>query len=238
VATRDLAAPVVLVVQLAPVARMRLPSWAVPAGPAEMPGLRAQVRPALMGLPVLRCHAMVALAARAAPAAWAAMPVLAALEAVAVLARVVAVAWVKRASAALVAVAASAALGSMRAASTTARLVVMPGRVALVERAVLLARSARTPRRCLAVPAGPAVMLGLRALVRPVQLVLMALLVRATVAWVAPAALVALAQTAALVEQAELAVVVLVRPAGLVWLPRAALAASVALAATGSMQAF
>jgi hypothetical protein len=78
---------------------------------------------------------------------------------------------------------------------------------------------------------------GLRAQVRPVQLVLMALLVRATVAWVAPAALVAVAQTAALAEQAGLAVVVLVRPAGLVWLPRAALAVSVALAVLGSMQA-
>jgi hypothetical protein len=113
----------------------------------------------------------------------------------------------------------------------------MPALVALVERVVLLARLVRTLRRCLAVQAGPAVMPALPVLVRPVQLVLMALLVRATVAWVAPAVLVALAQTAVLVEQAELAVVVLVRPAGLAWLPRAASAVSVALAALGSMRA-
>jgi hypothetical protein len=103
------------VVLPAQLARMRPLSLAVPVGPAVTPALPVMVRPGLMGLQALRCHAMVVLAARAAPAAWAAMPVLAALEAVAVLARVVAVAWVKRASAALVAVAASAALGSMRA---------------------------------------------------------------------------------------------------------------------------
>jgi hypothetical protein len=84
---------------------------------------------------------------------------------------------------------------------------------------------------------GPAVTLGLRAQVRPALMVLPALRCHATVAWVAPAVLVALAQTAALVEQAELAVVVLVRPAGLVWLPRAALAVSVASAVLGLMQA-
>jgi hypothetical protein len=113
----------------------------------------------------------------------------------------------------------------------------MPALVALVDRAALPARLVRTLRRCLAVPAGPAVTPGLRAQVRPVQLVLMALLVRAMVALAAWAAPVALAQTAVLVEQAELAVVVLVRPAALVWLPRAALAVSVALAVLGSMQA-
>ena len=118
-----------------------------------------------------------------------------------------------------------------------ARLVVMPALVALVVLAVQLAPVVRMRPLSLAVPAGPAVTPGLRAQVRPVQLVLMALLVRATVAWVAPAVLVALAQTAVLVEQAELAVVVLVRPAGLVWLPRAASAVSAVSAALGSMQA-
>ena len=43
---------------------------------AEMPGLRAQVRPGLMGLPALRCHAMVVLVAWAAPAALAQTAVL------------------------------------------------------------------------------------------------------------------------------------------------------------------
>jgi hypothetical protein len=89
----------------------------------------------------------------------------------------------------------------------------------------------------LAVLAGPAVMLGLRALVRPVQLVLMALLVHAMVAWVAPAALVALAQTAVLVEQAAVEPRAAVAVAGLAWLPRVALAVSAASAALGSMQA-
>ncbi len=84
---------------------------------------------------------------------------------------------------------------------------------------------------------GPAVTLGLRALVRPGLMGLQALRCHAMVALAARAALVAVAQTAALVEQAGLAVVVLVRPAGLVWLPRAALAVSVALAVLGSMQA-
>jgi hypothetical protein len=109
--------------------------------------------------------------------------------------------------------------------------------VALVERAVLLARSARTPRRCLAVPAGPAVMLGLRALVRPGLMGLQALRCHATVAWVAPAVLVALAQTAALVEQAGLEPRAAGAVAALVWLQRVASAVSVALAALGSMRA-
>ncbi len=65
---------------------------------------------------------------------------LAELEAVAVPARAVAVVWAWRALAALVAVAALVALGSMRAASTMGRLVVMAGRVALVDRAAQLAR--------------------------------------------------------------------------------------------------
>jgi hypothetical protein len=67
----DLAALVVLAVQLARLARMRPPLLAVQAGPAVMLGLRAQVRPGLMGLPALRCRAMVA------SAAWAALEALA-----------------------------------------------------------------------------------------------------------------------------------------------------------------
>ena len=63
---RDLAALVVLVAPPARLARMRPLLLAVPAELAEMLGLRAQVRPALMVLPALRCHAMVVLAGRAA----------------------------------------------------------------------------------------------------------------------------------------------------------------------------
>jgi hypothetical protein len=57
------------------------------------------------------------------------------------------VVWVWRGVVALVAVAVLVALGSMRAASTTVRLVVMAERVALVDRAVQLARLVRTPQR-------------------------------------------------------------------------------------------
>jgi hypothetical protein len=89
----------------------------------------------------------------------------------------------------------------------------------------------------LAAPAVPAVMLGLRAQVRPVLMGLPALRCHATVVLAARAAPVALARTAALVEQAGLAVVVPVRPAGLVWRPRVAPAASVASAVRASMQA-
>ena len=105
----------VLAVQLAPVARMRPLSLAVPAALAVMPGLRALVRPGLMGLPALRCHVMVALAAPVALVALAQTAVLAEQAAVAVLARAVAVAWASRAVAALVALVASAVLGSMQA---------------------------------------------------------------------------------------------------------------------------
>jgi hypothetical protein len=82
----------------------------------------------------------------------------------------------------------------------------------------------------LAAPAVPAVMLGLRAQVRPVLMGLPALRCHATVVLAARAAPVALARTAALVEQAGLAVVVPVRPAGLVWRPRVAPAVSAASA--------
>jgi hypothetical protein len=102
---------------------------------------------------------------------------------------------------------------------------------------VQLAPVARMRLPSLAVPVGPAVMLAWPVMVRPGLMGLPALRCHAMVVLAAPAALVAVAQTAALVEQAGLAVVVLVRPAGLVWLPRAALAVSVALAVLGSMQA-
>jgi hypothetical protein len=62
--------------------------------------------------------------------------------------------------AALAAVVAQAALGSTRAFSATVQLAVTPGRAAVVERAVPLARLARTLRRCSAVMAGLAVTLG------------------------------------------------------------------------------
>ena len=80
-----------------------------------MPALPVMVRPGLMGLQALRSHATVVLAAWAAPAAWAAMPVLAeqAELAVVVLVRPAALVWLPRV--ALAAPAASAALGSMRA---------------------------------------------------------------------------------------------------------------------------
>jgi hypothetical protein len=118
-----------------------------------------------------------------------------------------------------------------------ARLVVTPGRVALVDRAVLLARLVRTLRRCLAVPVALAVMPGLRALVRPGLMGLPALRCHAMVVLAARAALVALAQTAVPVEQAGLEPRAAVAVAGLAWLPRVALAVSVASAALGSMQA-
>jgi hypothetical protein len=68
---RALAALVVLAGRPEPSARMRPLSSAVPAVLAVMLAWRAQVRPALMGLPALRCHATVVLAARAAPVALA-----------------------------------------------------------------------------------------------------------------------------------------------------------------------
>ena len=93
---------------------------------------------------------MAAWAALAAPAEREPIAAPAALAAVAVLGRAALVVWGWRASAALVVVAAVAALGSMRAASPTAQLVVVPGLVAPVEWVALRARLARTPRRCLA----------------------------------------------------------------------------------------
>jgi hypothetical protein len=99
------------------------------------------------------------------------------------------------------------------------------------------ARLARMRPLSLAVPVALAVMPGLRALVRPGLMGLPALRCHATVAWVAPAALVALAQTAVPVEQAGLEPRAAVAVAGLAWLPRVALAVSVASAALGSMQA-
>jgi hypothetical protein len=106
-----------------------------------------------------RHRAAEVLAALVERAARVAMLVLAALAAMVLPGRASAVVWASRASAALVAVAALAALGSMRAVSATGQLVVMPDRAALVERAALLARLARTLRRCLVVMAEPAVML-------------------------------------------------------------------------------
>ncbi len=96
-------------------------------------------------------------AALAELAARAAMLELAALAAVVVPGLAATVVWGRRASAARVAVVARAAPGSMRAASPTARLVVMLGRVVLVEQAALLALLARTLQRCLAVLAVSAV---------------------------------------------------------------------------------
>ena len=72
------------------------------------------------------------------PAERAAIAALEALAAVAVLGRAAVVVLVRRASAALAAVVALAALAGMRAASAMARLVVMLGRVVLVERAAQL----------------------------------------------------------------------------------------------------
>jgi hypothetical protein len=88
---------------------------AVPVALAEMPGLRAQVRPALMGLPALRCHAMVVLAARAVLVALAQTAALVeqAGLAVVVLVRPAGLVWLPRA--ALAVSVALAVLGSMQA---------------------------------------------------------------------------------------------------------------------------
>ena len=102
---------------------------------------------------------------------------------------------------------------------------------------VRLAPVARMPPRLLAVPVGPAEMPAWLVSVPRVWLVLTALWCRATVAPVAAAVLVALAETAAPAEPAGMAVVVPARPAGLVSLPRVALAVSVALAVRGLMRA-
>jgi hypothetical protein len=122
-----------------------------------MPALPVMVRPGLMGLPALRSHAMVAWVA---PAELVALAQTAALVeqaelAVVVLVRPAALVWLQRVV--LAVSVATVALGSMRAASTTVRQVVMADRVALVDRAVRLARLARMRPLLLAVLAGPAV---------------------------------------------------------------------------------
>jgi hypothetical protein len=168
------------------------------------------------------------------------MLVLAALGAVVVAGRASAVVWVRRAVAALVAVAARVAPGSMRAASATARLVVMPALVALVERAALLAQWAPTPRRCLAVPAGPAVTLARLVRARWVLAALMEHRPRGAAALVALVEPVARAARAAMLVLAALgAVVLLGRAATVVWAWRAsaALVAVAARVALGSMRA-
>jgi hypothetical protein len=162
---------------------------------------------------------------------------LAALAAVVVPGLAATVVWGRRASAALVAVVARAAPGLMRAASPTARLVVMPGRVVLVERVALLARLARTPRRCSAVLAVSAVTLARRARVLRAPVVSMEhrrCVTADLVAWVELAALAAM-----LVPAALAAVVVPGRVATVVWVRRAsaALVAMAVLAAPGSMRA-
>jgi hypothetical protein len=107
--------------------------------------------------------------AAADPAELAAMAALVASEAVVVPGRAAAVVLAWRAVAALAAVVARAAPGSMRAASATARLVVMPDLVAPVAWAALRARWARTLRRWSVAPAGPEATPERRARVRPVR---------------------------------------------------------------------
>jgi hypothetical protein len=125
------------------------------------------------------------------------------------------VVWVRQASAALVAVAARVAPAGMRAASPTARRVVMPALVALVERAAQLARLARTRRRCLAVLAEPAVTLARRARARLVWAAWMEHRRRVTAVLAALAEPVA--RAAMLVPAALAAVVLLGRAATVVW---------------------
>ncbi len=222
---------------LARLARTRRPWLAGLAGPAVMPARRVRVRRVLaawmefLGRAAAVQVALVELAARAA------MLVLAALAALVVAGRAVAVVWGRRALAALEAVAARVALGSMRAVSATAQQVVMPARVALVERAVQLARLARTLRRCLAVLAVPAVTLARRVRARLVSAARVEhsyLLTALRAARAEPVALAAMQELAALV-----AVVLLDRAATVVWAWRAAaaLVAVAALAAPGSMRA-
>jgi hypothetical protein len=115
----------------------------------------------------------------------------------------------------LAAVVARAALASMRAVSPTARLVVMPARVALVAWAELLARLARTPRRWSAGLAGPAATPGLLVLARRVW---QARQVALAAAMAAPVALAALAEREPIAALAVLAAVaVLGRAAVVVW---------------------
>jgi hypothetical protein len=155
-------------VQLARLARTRRRCLVVMAEPAATLGslvVALWVRAAWMEHRRRVTADLVALVERAARAA---MLVLVALEAVVVPGLAATVVWAWRASAALEAVAARVAPGSMRAASPTGRLVVMPALAALVAAAALLAQLARTPRRCLAVLAGPAVTPARRARARRV----------------------------------------------------------------------
>jgi hypothetical protein len=103
----------------------------------------------------------------------------------------------------------------MRAASPTARLVVMLGLAALVAAAALLAQLARTLRRCLVVMAEPAVTLGSLVVARWVWAAWMEHRRRVTAAlaaWAEPAA-----RAAMLVLAALGAVVLLGRAATVVW---------------------
>ena len=113
----------------------------------------------------------------------------------------------------------------------------MPGLVALVERAVQLARLARTPRRCLAVLAGQAVTLAWRVRARRVSAARVeqpCLLTADRAVLVERAARAAMQELAALVAVAALA-----RAAAVAWVWRAvaALVALAARAAPGSMRA-
>jgi hypothetical protein len=173
----------------------------------------------------------------AVPAERAAIAEPAALAAVAVPGRAATVVWAWQASVALVAVAALAALAGMRTASATAQQVVMPGRAALVERAALLARLARTPRPCSAVLAGLAVTLVSLVVARRVSVVPVEQSPRVTAL---PAALAEPAARVAMLEPAALAAVVLLGLAAtVVWVRRvsAALVVVAVLAAPGSMRA-
>ena len=104
-------------------------------------------RPGLMGLQALRSHVMAELAALAELAARAVILELAELEAMVVPGLAAAVAWAWRALAALVAVAAREETVMMPRRSMTVRLVATAALVALVDRAVQLARLVRTPQR-------------------------------------------------------------------------------------------
>ena len=113
----------------------------------------------------------------------------------------------------------------------------MLGRVVLVERAALLARLARTPRRYLAVPAGPAVTLARRA---KAQRVLTVRMEHPHCVTAVPAALAEPAARVAMQVLAALAAVVLPgRAVAVVWVRQAsaALVAVAAQVAPGSMRA-
>jgi hypothetical protein len=112
---RDLAVLVVPAVPPARSARMQPLLLAVQAAMAAMLAWRAQVRPALMGLPALRCHATVVLAARAALEAPAETAVLVEQAGLAAVVPVQPVALVWRQPVASAAPAASAVRASMQA---------------------------------------------------------------------------------------------------------------------------